>query len=266
MVGTLFGFKGRLTRAGYIEALLGIILFDALALVGALYIHDFGLPGGYGPASALTVALVRWAPLAVTVLTVWMLAATSVKRAHDRSRSGWLMILLALPVLGWLWLVVDLLLLGSAKGRNRHGAPVFGNPGAHGAHAGAAGLAAAVAGHDAVHDHAAPHHYPDELDRILAGGADHAAHDDHGHADAPARAAEVHAAHSDDHGSHDDHAELAAESAHADHAEDHAVEESHAHPAREIAHIVHEDHDDEGHDSHGRAVHHDHHHHEPVHA
>ena len=44
MLGTLFGFKGRLSRPGFYEALLSVALIDAGLALAAVYVRDFGLP------------------------------------------------------------------------------------------------------------------------------------------------------------------------------------------------------------------------------
>ena len=47
--------------------------------------------------------------------------AVSVKRCHDRSRSGWWSLLLLIPVVGFVWAVVDLGILQGTDGGNAYG-------------------------------------------------------------------------------------------------------------------------------------------------
>jgi uncharacterized membrane protein YhaH (DUF805 family) len=57
----------------------------------------------------------------VNVLLLWPAVAVSAKRWHDRDRSGWWVLLVLVPVVGWLWtLVVNGFLRGTA-GPNRFG-------------------------------------------------------------------------------------------------------------------------------------------------
>lgn len=121
MFGTLFGFKGRLSRAGYFEALLSIVLIDVALVLGQKYVEAYGLPGGYGPASQLSSILVMAAPWVIVLFTIWSVLAIGVKRCHDRGRPGVLLLLGLIPVFGWLWLLVDLLILAGNKGKNRYG-------------------------------------------------------------------------------------------------------------------------------------------------
>lgn len=53
--------------------------------------------------------------------------AVSVRRLHDQDRSGWLLLLVFLPILGWFALFV-LMCLDGTRGRNRYG-PDPKNPG-----------------------------------------------------------------------------------------------------------------------------------------
>jgi uncharacterized membrane protein YhaH (DUF805 family) len=45
-----------------------------------------------------------------------------IKRFHDRDKSGWFMLISFIPLLGPLWLLVELGLLRGTKGPNRFGA------------------------------------------------------------------------------------------------------------------------------------------------
>ncbi|MGP9819024.1 DUF805 domain-containing protein [Salinarimonas sp. NSM] len=45
-----------------------------------------------------------------------------IKRCHDRDKSGWWCLLLLIPVVGFLWALIDLGLLEGTPGDNRFGA------------------------------------------------------------------------------------------------------------------------------------------------
>ena len=47
-----------------------------------------------------------------------------IKRFHDRDKSGWWMLLLLVPIIGGLWLLIELGFLAGTPGPNRYGAPV----------------------------------------------------------------------------------------------------------------------------------------------
>src|SRR5262245_54377652 len=72
--GYLFSFRGRLNRARYIVVQLALLAFWFI----------FWLKSPFGFAS-------QWGALhwAVAITTVWINVATTVRRLHDRGRSGW---------------------------------------------------------------------------------------------------------------------------------------------------------------------------------
>lgn len=121
MLGALFGFSGRLSRPGFWEVLMSVVLIDAALVIGRMYVADSGLPGGLGPGHPLSQALLRAAPWALVIFTLWCGLAAMVKRFHDRDRTGFLVLAGLIPVIGWLWLLVDLFFLEGTEGRNRFG-------------------------------------------------------------------------------------------------------------------------------------------------
>jgi uncharacterized membrane protein YhaH (DUF805 family) len=132
----LFSFRGRINRARYWQAVL--IVFCWMIFLGALTVGAVVLLGGTGPiklgvgseeilklfdpASYRSLRLADVPVLlfetAGSVLLLWVFFATSVKRLHDRDKSGWWLIpFFALPSLynhfaAWLpdVFVLDLLL------------------------------------------------------------------------------------------------------------------------------------------------------------
>jgi uncharacterized membrane protein YhaH (DUF805 family) len=105
----LFSFRGRINRAKYWYAafassafcgvLLGVLAF-ALATFSAsvksvhLNLLDIVPFGDAGPASTetLTSLLFDAAGTPIVVFGTWFLGATTVKRLHDRNKSGWWMV------------------------------------------------------------------------------------------------------------------------------------------------------------------------------
>jgi len=158
----LFGFEGRINRAKYwLAALIMLCWMIFLLLLSALPINYlFGAPAKFSfnidnlfiifdpqalrslqkPEIAMIVANFLFMPL-----VLWMWLATSVKRLHDRDKSGWwlvpffaipnlfhqfserlpdsyLVLPLALMVLGLcLWGFVELYFLSGSRKTNRFG-------------------------------------------------------------------------------------------------------------------------------------------------
>jgi len=44
-----------------------------------------------------------------------------VKRCHDRDKSGWWILLSVVPVIGWIWAIIELGCLKGADGPDRYG-------------------------------------------------------------------------------------------------------------------------------------------------
>jgi uncharacterized membrane protein YhaH (DUF805 family) len=101
-----FSLEGRLARREF-------WLFGVLALVGvsALCLLLLGIAG----------VRPRPANLIVNLLLFWPGLAVSVKRWHDRDKSGWWVLLALVPVIGWIWALIENGLLRGTAGRNRYG-------------------------------------------------------------------------------------------------------------------------------------------------
>jgi uncharacterized membrane protein YhaH (DUF805 family) len=59
----------------------------------------------------------------VDLLLLWPAIAISAKRWHDRDRSAWWVLVALVPVVGWLWMLVDNGFLRGTPGPNRFGPP-----------------------------------------------------------------------------------------------------------------------------------------------
>jgi len=101
------GLQGRLSRRQFwlygVAALLGLSVLGH-ALLGIAQVRE------------------QTADLLVNLLLVWPALAVSVKRWHDRDKSGWWVLLNLVPVIGWLWALIDNGFLRGTDGPNRFGA------------------------------------------------------------------------------------------------------------------------------------------------
>ena len=55
------------------------------------------------------------------VFVMWASLAVAVKRCHDRDRSGWFLLIGGIPLIGVIWLFVELACLKGTSGENRFG-------------------------------------------------------------------------------------------------------------------------------------------------
>jgi uncharacterized membrane protein YhaH (DUF805 family) len=107
VTGLLFGFEGRIGRALF--WLVQVPLIVAVWMYGQ---HVDPLLARWFPYSVfegLTFALILAAPL------IWIECAITIKRYHDRGKSGFWSLLLLVPVAGWAWLLVECGLLPGVR-------------------------------------------------------------------------------------------------------------------------------------------------------
>jgi uncharacterized membrane protein YhaH (DUF805 family) len=102
----LFTFEGRIERRAYWFAV--VLLFAAGLVASILDRLLFGHPNSLVSAAVAIVSFV--ASLAV-----------SVKRWHDRDKSGWWTLILIVPVIGFIWWLVECGILEGTRGPNRFG-------------------------------------------------------------------------------------------------------------------------------------------------
>jgi uncharacterized membrane protein YhaH (DUF805 family) len=123
----LFGFEGRINRAKYWYALfasmafclvfMGVAAFSISLIFGATVksvhvelVEVFGIPkslpfsatfsGADSETSALVTLLFHIAATPIFVIGIWFLTATTIKRLHDRDKSGWwIIVFFAAPAL-----------------------------------------------------------------------------------------------------------------------------------------------------------------------
>lgn len=113
-------FRGRASRSQW------WLLASSAFLLLFLIQHPFLAPLGGQPAGTPTQpeSTPTWA--ALTTLAIYLtncvlLTTVSVRRLHDRGKSGWWVLLYFVPVIGQLWLFLELGVLPGTRGPNRYG-------------------------------------------------------------------------------------------------------------------------------------------------
>ena len=103
------GFSGRARRKEYwMFTLFNIIFLLAASILDSLLGTEFG-EGVYGLFYLLY-------SLAVLIPGI----AVSVRRLHDIGKSGWMLLIVLIPIIGWIWLLF-LLVTDSNPGENQYG-------------------------------------------------------------------------------------------------------------------------------------------------
>jgi uncharacterized membrane protein YhaH (DUF805 family) len=108
-------FSGRAGRPEWwvINAAIGMIWAAAVA----------GTPNDYDPGLLATLVL-----LLIIITTCWLAIASSVRRLHDRGKSGWYYLISFIPLAGPIWLIVECGCLSGTVGTNPYGPPVPAQP------------------------------------------------------------------------------------------------------------------------------------------
>ena len=108
----LFSFQGRISRYQYwVQFILPYVVLAAVVSVIDLITGMYNAQTGVGLLSTILSLLVIWPSLAIHV-----------KRCHDRDRSGWFLLIALIPIVGAIWLFVELGCLRGSVGDNRFGA------------------------------------------------------------------------------------------------------------------------------------------------
>ncbi|MCL1588391.1 MAG: DUF805 domain-containing protein [Actinomycetia bacterium] len=108
----LFKFDGRINRAKFWAGSIliwGIYMLWLIAVVAAINV------------SSTAGALIGFLGIMVWVLAIWSGLAISIKRWHDRGKSGWWVFIGAIPLIGFLWAIIETGFLEGDLGPNEYG-------------------------------------------------------------------------------------------------------------------------------------------------
>ena len=110
-MGLLFSFQGRIGRLAWWLCMLGI------AIVGGIAESRLKPPDLQAVETGSGLGML----LLINVVLFWCYLAVSVKRWHDRDKSGWWVLIGFIPVIGFIWILVENGFLGGTEGENRFG-------------------------------------------------------------------------------------------------------------------------------------------------
>jgi uncharacterized membrane protein YhaH (DUF805 family) len=104
-----FSFAGRINRATYWTRAFPVFLVFGFFVVAASFL-EIRANGTQGVVS-----------IALSLGGLWPILAVTIKRLHDRGRSAWFLVVFLIPVLGPIWLLVEIWTLPGDRGSNRFG-------------------------------------------------------------------------------------------------------------------------------------------------
>jgi len=107
-------FEGRIGRGTYwlkfvLPYIVIAIVLTIIDMSAGLTIDD-GAGGGIGILSTI-----------FSIVGIWFSLAVGAKRCHDRNRSGWFQAIVLIPIIGAIWLLIELGFLKGTEGENRFG-------------------------------------------------------------------------------------------------------------------------------------------------
>lgn len=123
LVQLLFSFQGRIRRSHWWLGQLGVAIVASIIVAIAAMAFGrgaYGAPAGFGAIIAFVVYLVH----------LWIWLALNLKRYHDRDKSGWWVLIILIPVVGWIWQLIELGFLDGTPGSNKYGPSPKGATGA----------------------------------------------------------------------------------------------------------------------------------------
>ncbi|MEN8237799.1 MAG: DUF805 domain-containing protein [Actinomycetota bacterium] len=112
-VDLLFKFDGRINRGKFWA---GAAASWAIAIAMGIL---FGIAVAIN--SVVVWAIVVILSIAFYVVMVWMGLAISIKRWHDRGKSGWWVLIGLVPLIGGIWALVETGFLEGDSGPNEYG-------------------------------------------------------------------------------------------------------------------------------------------------
>jgi len=119
MKSLLFSFQGRVNRAKWWLVTIGIVVVELIlfTLIGGASMMSGDPSAGMGAIGWMGGIVT----LVVVIVAFWVSLAVAVKRWHDRGKSGWWVLIAAVPVVGGLWYLIECGFLTGTTGANAYG-------------------------------------------------------------------------------------------------------------------------------------------------
>ncbi len=115
----LFSFNGRITRKYYWLTFLFFVVIELLFFGLGSITFGFGFDPNQGFSAMSGIGMLCALPL--MILVIWVGLAVSVKRWHDRAKSGWWVLIGLVPIIGFFWVLIECGFLAGTDGVNQYG-------------------------------------------------------------------------------------------------------------------------------------------------
>ncbi len=113
----LFRAQGRIRRRDYWLWSIGVVIAYIVIYI-AVAVMTGSLSRLADDETPLPLLLTQ---LVLTIPSIWIGACLGAKRWHDRDKSGWMYLILLIPIVGPIWTFVECGCLDGTKGPNKYG-------------------------------------------------------------------------------------------------------------------------------------------------
>lgn len=122
----LTSFEGRISRQPFWLSVLVLFIAQWVIMIVAGMVFGFSMMGGMDPAmdpeAAASAAMSGMTPIIIiSLLFLYPALAIYTKRWHDRGKSGWWTLILLVPLIGFIWFLVECGFLRGTEGPNQYG-------------------------------------------------------------------------------------------------------------------------------------------------
>ena len=117
MLSFFFSPSGRIGRAQWWLAQLVVL---AIVIIAVVLLFGM-LNGATEQARSADVLLLSIGLVIVSLMLIWMGFCLTVKRYHDRGKSGWWYLIQFIPLIGGIWALVELGFCSGDDGDNEYG-------------------------------------------------------------------------------------------------------------------------------------------------
>lgn len=119
----LFSFEGRIGRGTYWLQLLALVISYWIIgfIIGSAFDFTYTVSGSSVDINTDNVSAIGWIVIVLFAIAyLWLWLALYTKRWHDRGKSGWWSLNSLVPVIGSIWVFIELGFLPGTPGPNQY--------------------------------------------------------------------------------------------------------------------------------------------------
>jgi len=118
-------FDGRIGRQQWWLGIIALLVVEWIVLIVLGMLFGTSMVTTMDPnnpeAAAQAVGAMSLPMIIVGLVFLWPALALYAKRWHDRGKSGWWTLIGFIPIIGWIWILVELGFLAGTEGPNQYG-------------------------------------------------------------------------------------------------------------------------------------------------